>query len=94
MKKALVLVLIAVFAVAVAMPVYAGDMGEKAKGGFETFFKSPMQVKDHIEAEYEASEFKPFGILGGLFKGTFYFGKDLVTGLVDVLTSPVELTKD
>ena len=92
MKKFLSLLIIAMFVMAMAASVYA-DAGEKLKGGAEKFFKSPLQVKDHVEAEYKAADFKPFGVIGGGLKGLFYMGKDMVTGLWDVLTFPIDFEK-
>ncbi len=77
----------------VAAPVFA-DVGEKFTGGVEKFFKSPLQITDNIQSEYEASEFKPFGVFGGVFKGFAHMVIDAGAGLIDVLTSPLELINE
>lgn len=69
-------------------PVSA-DMA-KLKSGLTDIVKSPMQVVDHTKAEYNAATFKPFGLVGGLIKGTFHMGKQIVTGAVDVVTFPMK----
>ena len=89
MKRIMAVLLVFAFVAVLAAPVYA-DAGDKLKGGVEKLFKSPTHIPNSISDEYEAAEFKPFGVFGGLFKGLFYTGKDIVTGLFDILTFPID----
>ncbi len=87
MKK---LIAVAVVFAVVGMfsaPVYAGV--DKLKSGVTDIVKSPLEIVDHTKAEVKDSTFKPFGLLGGLLKGTFYTGKKMVGGVVDVVTFPI-----
>ena len=72
---------------------FAASGEEKLKGGVQKFFTSPLQVKENVVSEYNAAEFKPFGVVGGLLKGIFYAGKQAITGVIDVLTFPVDCSK-
>ncbi len=86
MKKILSMLLVAAMVACLAAPVYAGTAGENLKGGFKTIGMSPMQVSDGVKEGWDAAKFKPLGAVGGLLKGVFYMGKDIVTGAWDVLT--------
>lgn len=78
---------------AVTTPSFAGDMVEKFKGGVKDVMMSPMQVSDNVKAETKDAKFLPFALVGGLLKGGFYMGKKIVTGTLDIVTSPLELIK-
>jgi len=85
-----VIKIISVFAIvmlvsAMAVPVYA-DMATKFQDGVKQFVTSPMNIVDDVKEEYEAAEFKPFGVFGGLFKGIFDTGVDAVGGLINTFT--------
>lgn len=71
-------------------PLYAAGY-EKAKAGAEKIVKSPVQIYDNIKGEYDSAGLNPFGLFGGLMKGLFFTGRDVVSGLVDILTFPVDL---
>lgn len=90
MKKMAAVVLVAAWLAAGTSPVWAEAGMEKLKEGAKTFVMSPKNVVDSVKEEYEAADFKPFGVFGGLFKGLALTVKDAATGLVDVLTFPVE----
>jgi hypothetical protein len=92
MKKVLSVLIVFMLVMTMAAPVFA-DAGEKLKNGAEKFFKSPLQITDNIQSEYEASEFKPFGVFGGFIKGAAHMLIDAGTGLVDVLTFPIDFEK-
>jgi len=89
MRKILSLVMVMVFVMAMAAPVFA-DPWEKFSGGVEKFIKSPVQIVDNLSSEYEAAEFKPFGVIGGVLKGLFYTVWDAGSGIVDIFTFPVD----
>ena len=90
MKKSFTFVLAAVIWVMFASASYAAGM-EKLKSGASELVKSPLQLKDSIVSEYNASEFKPFGIVGGALKGLFYTGKEAIKGLAEIVTFPVDI---
>ena len=92
MKRILSCLFIVIILVAFTSPSYAAGW-DKLKGGAEKFVKSPLQIKENVVSEYDAAKFKPLGIVGGLFKGLFYTGKEALTGLVDMLTFPVDIGK-
>jgi hypothetical protein len=88
MKKLIVIAVVFAVVAVFSSPVYAGV--DKLKSGMTDIVKSPLEIVDHTKAEYNESTFKPFGILGGLLKGTFYMGKKMVGGVVDVVTFPIK----
>lgn len=66
---------------------------EKLKDGAKDVITSPLVVKDHVTAETQDAKFLPFALTGGLLKGVFYMGKQVVTGAWAMATSPLEITK-
>lgn len=62
---------------------------EKLKSGLTDIVKSPLEIVDHVKMETKDT-FLPFGFVGGLLKGTFYMGKKIVGGVVDVVTFPIK----
>ena len=84
--------LIVVAVVALATPSFAHPTIDKARDGFKTVIMSPLQVRDHVKAE-SAKTPELLSIPGGLLKGVFYMGKDIVTGTLDVATSPLEMVR-
>ena len=89
MKKMIALTMVFAVVLVLSTAVSADPVG-KLKSGLTDIVKSPMEVVDHTKAEYKASTFKPFGLMGGLLKGTFYMGKKIVGGVVDVVTFPIK----
>ena len=85
MKKIVSVFVIVMMMCAVTTPVFA-DAGTKFTDGLKQFATSPMNLVDDVKEEYEAAEFKPIGVLGGMFKGLFNTGKDAVGGLFNALT--------
>ena len=83
-----------IFVVSLASSAFAMPKTlDKIKGGVEKIVKSPIEVPNHLKTEYNATEFKPFGFLGGLVKGSAYMVIKGVEGAVDIVTSPMELGK-
>jgi len=85
MKRIVSLLLIGMLLFVMTAPAYA-DGESKLKSGVKQIFTSPKIAYETIVEEKDASEFKPFGILGGICKGTFYMLKDAGQGLINVLT--------
>ncbi len=65
----------------------------KIKDGAISIISSPLEIVNHTKDELNASTFKPFGLMGGLLKGTVYSIKKLITGVVDIVTSPLHFVK-
>lgn len=93
MKKLIAVVCMMALVGVFAVPAFADAGVEKLKGGFEQIIKSPVQISDSVQEEYESAEFKPFGVLGGTLKGLFLTAKELVSGTVDVVTFPFDCDK-
>ena len=91
MKRMLSL-LTALAVISFTVPSYA-DMAEKFKGGVKDVIMSPLVVTDNVKAETDNAKFLPFALVGGLLKGGFYMGKQIVTGTLAIVTSPLEMVK-
>ena len=85
MKKVVSILLVAMLLSAMAAPAFA-DADEKLKSGVKQFFSSPKVFYDTVVEEKNAAEFKPFGIIGGICKGTVYTLKEAGLGLLNTLT--------
>ena len=72
------------------VPCFAG-VAQQLKGGVRDVLMSPLQVSDNVKAETANAKFLPFALVGGLLKGSFYMAKKIVTGTLDVVTSPLEM---
>ncbi len=66
---------------------------EKFKDGAKDVITSPMVVKDNVMTETKDAKFLPFALAGGLLKGGFYMGKQIVGGVWAMLSSPLEIGK-
>ena len=73
-----------------SVPCFA-DTAQKFQGGVKDVLTSPMQVSDNVKAETAHAKFLPFALVGGLLKGGFYMVKQIVTGSLDVVTSPLDM---
>lgn len=89
MKKVSTILFACVITLIFINTAFAGR-GDRFKAGTTKFIKSPLQMTKIIKEEYEVAKFKPFGIVGGSFKGLFYFGKDLGRALWEMLTFNTE----
>jgi len=63
-----------------------GEYKAKLKESFDIIAKSPKPLIDSVKEEYNAAEFKPFGVFGGFLKGSFYTLKEFSRGVYHVLT--------
>ena len=63
------------------------------KKGLKDVVTSPAEVSDNLMAETKGAKFFPFAFAGGLLKGGFYMGKKIVTGVLEMVTSPLEVMK-
>ena len=88
--KRILSVVIALAVVVLSVPCFA-DPVQKAQSGIKDVIMSPLQVSDSVKAETTNAKFLPFALVGGLLKGTFYMAKQIVTGTLDVVTSPLDM---
>ena len=88
MKK-LFSVVIALAVVSLSVPCFA-DTVAKFQSGVRDVMMSPLQVSDNVKAETTNAKFLPFALAGGVLKGTFYMAKQIVTGTLTVVTSPLD----
>ena len=88
--KRMVSFLIALAVVVLSVPCFADTM-HKFQGGVKDIVTSPLQVSDNVKAETTNAKFLPFALVGGILKGTFYMAKQIVTGTLDVVTSPLDM---
>lgn len=86
----MVSILIAFAVVALSVPCFADTM-QKFQGGVRDVMMSPLQVSDNVKAETTHAKFLPFALAGGFLKGSFYMAKQIVTGTLDVVTSPLDM---
>jgi hypothetical protein len=88
MKKMIVCALVTLCLSAVPSLGFAStdDYKTRLKDGFETITTSPKPLIDSVTEEYNSAKFKPFGVFGGLFKGSFYAVKQFARGLYQVMT--------
>jgi len=85
MKKIVSVFAVVMLVFAMTAPVYA-DAAGKFQDGVKQFLTSPKNLVDDVKEEYDASEFKPFGVFGGAAKGLFNTLKDAGLGIVNTLT--------
>lgn len=68
---------------------------EKLRDGAKDVITSPLLVKDNVmnETKDVKTHIVPIAFVGGLLKGSFYMGKQVVDGTYAMVTSPLEMTK-
>ena len=65
---------------------YYDEYKQNIKDGIEGFVKSPKPLVEAVKEEYKESEFKPFGVFGGVVKGGFYSLKEMGWSLIRIVT--------
>ena len=88
--KRIMSLLVVLAVVGLSVPSFA-DTAQKFKGGIRDVMMSPLQVSDSVKTESTNAKFLPFALAGGFLKGSFYMAKQIVTGTLDVVTSPLEM---
>ena len=88
--KRVVLFFVVVAVVVLSVPCFA-DTASKFQSGVKDVILSPFQVSNNVKSETDHAKFIPFALAGGFLKGTFYMAKQIVTGTLDVVTSPLEM---
>ena len=95
MKRISTIVITLAVAVALASPALASGTFDQLKGGAKDVIASPLQIRDNVVSETKDTKLPvyPLAFVGGLLKGSFYMGKQIVTGTWHMVTSPLEMTK-
>ena len=95
MKRAIRLLLVVVFVLSCTAPLFAAlpDPIHKIKKGTMDILSVPYDFGNTTYDEVKASDFKPFGLMGGIVKGTAHGVKKAVSGVVDIATFPFDLEK-
>ena len=78
-----------IFAIFVLTKLSYADTTQKFQGGIRDVVMAPLQISDNMRCESANAKFLPFALAGGFLKGSFYMAKQIVTGTVKVLTSPL-----
>ena len=66
------------------------DTAQKFQGGIRDVIMSPLQVSDNVKSETANAKFLPFALAGGFLKGSFYMAKQIVSGALNIVTSPLD----
>ncbi|MDO8675603.1 MAG: hypothetical protein Q7K71_05770 [Candidatus Omnitrophota bacterium] len=91
MKHMLSFFIAAVVTVVFAVPSFAYPRPvEKLKDGVVAVIKSPLQIKEHAMAEAKDGSFLLFSLPAGLLKGSCYMVRDMVGGVLDIVTFPID----
>ena len=91
MKRAIAVSVLFAFVLSLAAPVFALPAPvDKLKGGMEGIIKSPLELPKTTIDEVKGADFKPFGLVGGLMKGTYNMVHSSLKGVVDVVTFPIK----
>ena len=88
MKKISTILCALILALSLAAPGYCyyEEYKQNIKDGIGTIVKSPQPMVDALKEEITNSEFKPFGLVGGILKGSYFMGKEIGQGLFRILT--------
>ena len=87
--KRMVSFFIVLVAITGAAPSFA-DTAQKFQGGLKDVIMAPLQVSDNVKMETTNAKFLPFAFAGGFLKGSFYMAKQIVTGTLHMVTSPLD----
>ena len=88
MKKISVMLCVLFLMLSVTTPAraYYEEYKQNIKDGIGSIVKSPQPMAESLKEEFNKAEFKPFGIIGGFLKGSYYMGKEIGTGILRILT--------
>ena len=89
-----VILFISAFVLCFTASVYAADLQEpvhKLYGGVESVVKSPLELGHYTIEETKGADFKPYGLVFGLFKGSGYMVQKAGHGALDIATFPLKL---
>lgn len=88
MKKTAVMLCLVCLMLSFIAPAgaYYEEYKQNIKDGIGSIVKSPQPMAESLKEEFNKSEFKPFGIIGGFLKGSYYMGKEIGWGIFRILT--------
>ncbi len=84
--KRIILRLLVLAIVVVTASSCTSTMGQRVMGGFQQIISSPFQVSQNIRTEMPKAKFQPIGAFGGSVKGGFDMTKQIVNGVMTILT--------
>ena len=91
MRPIIATTMVLAFVLTCASPVFSlPEPITKIKDNVVDMVKAPLEMRHYVVDEVQAAEFKPFGLMGGVLKGTFYTVKKLGTGIVHIVTLPLD----
>ena len=85
MKRTIIRLLVLAMVVITASSC-TSTMGQRVMGGFQQIISSPFQVSQNIRTEMPKAKFQPIGAAGGAVKGSFDMTKQIVNGVMTILT--------
>jgi hypothetical protein len=77
-------------AVMIWVPASFADTVQKFQGGFKDVIMAPLQISNNVKTETANAKFLPFALTGGFLKGSFYMAKQIITGTLNMVTSPLD----
>lgn len=88
MRKSILCAVVVLTFLALPATGFAGldEYKTNIKDGVKIIAQSPKPLMTSIRDEYNASSFKPFGVVGGTLKGSLSSLKELTRGVFKVLT--------
>ncbi len=94
MKKAIAIVVAVVFILSYAVPLFALPASiEKLYGGTKEVVTSPIELGkaavDGVKG-VDTLHLKPFGLIGGVLKGSISMIHHIVSGTRDIVTFPIK----
>ena len=84
--KQTILKLSLLFFIVITASSCTSTMGQRAWGGLQQIMTSPFQVSSNIRTEMPKAKFQPIGAAGGAVKGGFDMTKQIVNGVMTILT--------
>ena len=91
MRRLTAIAMVLAFVLTYSSPVFSlPEPITKVKDSVVDIVKSPLELGHHVMEETKTAEFKPFGLMGGILKGSFYSVKKMGTGVVDIVTLPLD----
>lgn len=91
MKRAIAFAMVFAFVLTFAASVFAlPEPINKLKGGVEAVIKSPLELPKATGDEIKSSDFKPYGLVYGLMKGTYHTVDKAVKGALDIASFPIK----
>lgn len=90
MKKIFALVIVITFALVLFTPVANADPIQKLKEGAKELATAPLALGQGPATYIEEVDYKPLGVVAGIFAGAGQFLQKGISGFVKVLTFPFD----